>query len=532
MNTKHKFIALLSLGVATLVVACGGGKSTLAPPVAGIGGTIRGVVADNFTGTPIAGATVTMGMKATTTGADGSYEITGAPTATRSVVNITAPNYAQGSQVTDVFDGTISRVDAELLPVALSATVTNSIGGTFAVSGSTASVQLPANALTSASGAAPSGNVTMSVTPIDPSSNPRVMPGDFTAIGGSAGSGGQIETYGAMDVTMRDASGTAVNLASGQSSTIRIPVAAAATAPPATMEAWHYNNTTGQWVSEGTLTLGGIAPNQYYEGVVTHFSNWNADKKLSTTCITGKVVDSAGSPVVHARVNSLGQGYVGTSSTYTAADGSFTIQIKALASAIISAKTATAQSNSVTVMGGAAGTTCTAMTSDLLISASAAGSATIKLTWGANPQDLDSHLTGPNPDGTRFHIYYGLKGSLTVPPFANLDVDNTTGFGPEVITINTFTPGVYRYTVDHYSGSSTIAASPARVELSLNGVTSVFTPPSCATTRDWVVMELTASSAGVTKMTINSCVTAVPAAKPIVGTNVGDSKPPIASGNW
>ncbi len=116
-------------------------------------------------------------------------------------------------------------------------------------------------------------------------------------------------------------------------------------------------------------------------------------------------------------------------------------------------------------------------------------SLSMKLTWGANPRDLDAHLVGPN----NYHIEFTQKGSLTVSPFARLDVDNTSGFGPEIITVVKFeTPGTYTFSVHHFSGTSTITSSPARVELSLDGVNSVFTPPPGQTTTDktWNVFEL------------------------------------------
>lgn len=176
------------------------------------------------------------------------------------------------------------------------------------------------------------------------------------------------------------------------------------------------------------------------------------------------------------------------------------------------------------------------MLADLKLGSTITGSAKIKLTWGSNPSDLDSHLTGPvDGSATRFHVYYSNSGSQTAAPYAELDVDDVSSFGPEIITINRFTPGVYRYSVHHYSGSSTIPASPARVELTLNGATSVFTPPATGTalTTDsvWVVMELTVDSAGaITVAPINTYTTATASAVGVVTTGTG--KLPMVGGNW
>jgi hypothetical protein len=75
------------------------------------------------------------------------------------------------------------------------------------------------------------------------------------------------------------------------------------------------------------------------------------------------------------------------------------------------------------------------------------------LTWGATPRDLDSHLTGPEASG-RFHVYYAARGSVTAAPFANLDTDDTSGYGPEVVTVTRVSAGRYRYSIHNFTGQS------------------------------------------------------------------------------
>jgi len=307
---------------------------------------------------------------------------------------------------------------------------------------------------------------------------------------------------------------------------------------------YYYNTTTGQWVKEGTLTLGGSAPNQYYEGTVTHFTYWNCDMEYTTTCITGRVVNSTGTPVANARVETQGRDYVGTATAYTGADGTFTILAKANSEVIVSASTSDTLSNSVIVFTGAAGSTCTALPGDLTLGAViggvGSGSAKIKLTWGSDPSDLDSHLTGPdaaNP-GLRFHVYYSNTGDQTISPYAQLDVDDVTSFGPEVITISRFTAGTYRYSVHHYSGAGTIYTSPARVELTLNGATTVYTPPApgavvLGVDSVWQVFELVIDAGGnATVNTLNTYVLGVTASAVTAPALQGSAKPAMHGGNW
>jgi hypothetical protein len=94
----------------------------------------------------------------------------------------------------------------------------------------------------------------------------------------------------------------------------------------------------------------------------------------------------------------------------------------------------------------------------------------IVLTWGDSPSDLDSHLTGPLTSGDRFHVFFANRGSLTSEPFAELDVDDVTSFGPETITVSQVSPGLYRYSVHDFtnlnsSSSNALGFSSAKVEV-------------------------------------------------------------------
>ncbi len=92
----------------------------------------------------------------------------------------------------------------------------------------------------------------------------------------------------------------------------------------------------------------------------------------------------------------------------------------------------------------------------------------IVLTWGSTPSDLDSHLycvSESNP----YHIYYSNKNaysnSITV---ANLDVDDTTSYGPETVSIYEIdSSSSYGYYVQNYTNRS----STSSMVLSNSGAT-------------------------------------------------------------
>jgi hypothetical protein len=120
----------------------------------------------------------------------------------------------------------------------------------------------------------------------------------------------------------------------------------------------------------------------------------------------------------------------------------------------------------------------------------------IILTWGATPYDLDSHLTLPISESERRHVWYSnrdvyVDGSLV----ANLDVDDTSSYGPETITIYRSVEGVLRYSVHDYSNqsnttSTALAGSNAKVEVYRGAVllATYHVPNQMGTF--WVVFEM------------------------------------------
>jgi len=147
----------------------------------------------------------------------------------------------------------------------------------------------------------------------------------------------------------------------------------------------------------------------------------------------------------------------------------------------------------------------------------AADAVRIILSWGENPRDLDSHLTGPSAssDGSstdsdnRIHVYYSSRDG----DIADLDIDDTSSYGPETITISPFAPGqnlrkgLYRYSVYHYAGTSDITHSNASVRLQYGSVSRTFTPPSGASGDNdlWTVFEFYVdANGGITVYDVNT----------------------------
>lgn len=117
----------------------------------------------------------------------------------------------------------------------------------------------------------------------------------------------------------------------------------------------------------------------------------------------------------------------------------------------------------------------------------------VVLTWDSEPRDLDSHLTGPisNSDD-RFHVYFGNRQHTeNGVVYAELDTDETGGFGPETITTFKEVDGVYRYFVYNWTGTPSISESGAVVELYKDGrVVQTFRVPQGQVGRYWHVFEI------------------------------------------
>ena len=201
----------------------------------------------------------------------------------------------------------------------------------------------------------------------------------------------------------------------------------------------------------------------------------------------------------------------GSSSTYT--DSSGLAQFTGLA---VGAAQLTASATGFVPSERQLSLTCDAVNSVGLAMSPSSGTGSIDnnelrvvLSWGENPSDLDSHLTGPDAsnsgsatdESNRFHVYYGASAT----DVAVLDTDDTSSYGPETITVSppsgssSLRPGLYRYSVHHYSGSSDISNSNASVSLWVGSTLyRTYTPPagSPGDNAVWTVFEIFIPSAG------------------------------------
>jgi len=478
----------LTAGLASLLLSCGGGggESTgvdvrpFGPGFGAFGGFSQihgliGLVVDGNTGAPLPGVTVAAGSLTTTTDAQGNFTMPTIANGT-SVVSFTLAAYAPQSRTVQVISTIETSVIVQMVPNGTTspASFDPLAVAALTVTGSTAQLAIGANTLRHADGTDPAaGNATAVLTPIGPSLDAYLLPGEYLF-----GTNTSFETFGGLDVRITDNAGVPLTTLTGPA-TIRIPVSTRSTILPASVALLRFDTVTGLWVQDGSATLMGSAPNQFYEGTVNQTGTWTAAQAYTASNISICVQDTNGNPVAGARVYSDGIDYSGGGTAWTDASGNATVAMKSGGQAVISANSPRS-SNSITVPP--APTACLIMPT---------AGMTIRLTWGASPSDLDSHLKGPN----NYHIAYFSLGSLTNAPFARLDVDDTSSFGPEVITITRLTQGLNEYFVHNFTGANPpgITGSSARVEVRVGTQIAIYRPGTGeGTTNDyWRVFQFT-----------------------------------------
>lgn len=214
-------------------------------------------------------------------------------------------------------------------------------------------------------------------------------------------------------------------------------------------------------------------------------------KMPSTGAITGRVVNAVnGQGIAGAQVCVVSGNLCAT----TNSSGSYTI-LNAPAGAQNVRATATGfvtDQQNVTVPAGGTVTVNFALSPVL-----AQGEMRVVLTWGIAPRDLDSHLW--LPASRSFHVYYANKGNCNAHPYACLDVDDVTSYGPETVTLRQRYAGKYVYAIYNYSGESAITGSGARVQVyGANGLVADFRVPTSGSGRWWYVFDLDGATGALT----------------------------------
>jgi hypothetical protein len=341
-------------------------------------------------------------------------------------------------------------------------------GGTAATSGGRA--DFPAAAFVTGSGAAYSGNVEVEISAALPGDSDffDVFPGAFE---GETEGGETVPfiSYGFMGIEMfSEGRGEPLELADGVSAELAISLPpTAARAAPDSIPMWWFDTDRGVWVEDGMAYKVG---NEFVTEV-EHFTIWNWDLPVTDIAwVSGSVQDGEGEPVEGARVFSQGLGCTFMDDAYTDAGGLFRIRVikECMAQFWALKGRFASQIEELEVTNE----TEQDLPAPLVLTVPAFS---ITLSWGLEPDDLDSHLLIPmawNAEYDFYHLYYSTDGNMFEDPYTALDTDDTSSYGPEIISgtrlynsNGRLAAGSYSYFVHHYSGYDDMGLSPAQVTL-------------------------------------------------------------------
>ena len=245
----------------------------------------------------VAGASVIGGAITVITDQFGYFKISTAAFAkTAGFVQVTKPGYFTGYRTFLPIEGKTTFIRLQLIPKTNAGNVEAATGGTITTTDG-AKITIPANAVVvAANNAAYTGMVAIAAHWLNPSAvaaTQLTMPGDLRGID-SSGYLKALITYGMLAVELTGSGGEKLQIAPGKKATLSFPIPAAiAGTAPAAIPLWYFDETKGLWKQEGNAVKNG----SNYEGVVSHFSFWNADVALGLVNFTTQLVDAALNPI-------------------------------------------------------------------------------------------------------------------------------------------------------------------------------------------------------------------------------------------
>lgn len=470
MFYKNKFLMLtLALAMSlTMVFGCsddddptvpGGGGGDDNPEIENVG-SISGIVTRDG-GSALSGATVSTETKTTTTNEEGYFVLTAVPEGS-TLVSFASTGFMSTFRVAEVTSLAATHYpDVALL--ASNFSEFSSASGALVNAGA-GTAEFGADSFVSGSGTPYDGDVTIQINALTPGDDDfyGAFPGDYAGVR-EDGSEVILVSYGIMAVEMTGEDKSPLMLADGTTAELNLTISdEKALTAPATIPMWYFDETDGQWHEEGEATLNGNT----YTADVAHFTTWNWDVPITDICsITGLVVDDLGNPVADARVLSQGIDAAIMAEAFTAADGTFTIN--ALKNSVTDVWAAFGNRSSDAARVNVLEECPLALEESLVLQVPAY---TISLTWGELPDDLDTHWFIPatwTTDYDFYRIYYSNQGEMGDNPYANLDTDDTSSFGPEIVTGTRFYNGTFQYWVHNFADdtSSGLHTSGASVQL-------------------------------------------------------------------
>ena len=300
--------------IGLLLAACGGSQNYDDVYTGESHGRISGIVTTTD-GLPLSDVTVTAQDVEATTSADGTYTLLDVDAADTIVVQFSKQGYARNYKTTTLHSWETVASNASLLE-ADGFSVVNSAESSNVVFIEGTRVSFSENSFIDSDGNQYSGEVTVQVTHVDPST-PEVWgaPTDLTAIAqGSSGTDKdvtetlQLVSYGMIDVALFGEDGEELNISEDSPASLEIPITNGdlpdiyQLADGDTQSSWSFDTQRGMWIEEGVGNIVEEDGNTYFQFEASHFSWWNCDQGMVPSCASGRVVDITGFPIRGAEV--------------------------------------------------------------------------------------------------------------------------------------------------------------------------------------------------------------------------------------
>lgn len=178
-------------------------------------------------------------------------------------------------------------------------------------------------------GAPVSGPVDVRYALVNSATAMAAAPGDMLALEGGSGET-QLESFGMVDVSFYQG-GQRLTFDSFSEAVLSFPLTDTASYTHGlNLGLYTFDEQEGYWLREGMGTVDTQTTGvPVFVAYVTHFSWWNCDEPLADkSCITGRLVDDNGTPLIGASVQGTGVDYLGGSGAFTDSSGSFCVNVK------------------------------------------------------------------------------------------------------------------------------------------------------------------------------------------------------------
>ena len=329
----------LFISTLLLITACKNNQNYDDVYTGPVHGKISGVVTTTD-GIPLEGVSVTAQDVSSTTSEEGVYVLEDVDPNDNIVVTFTKQGYAKNYTTTylqswETVSSNVSLLEAdgfEIVDAKVSSNI--NIGDT--------KVRFSENSFLNSDGTPYTGEVTVQVTHVDPSTSEIWgAPADMTAIAYSPQGSqtqaknttaiSQLVSYGMVDVTLFGSAGEELNISNKSPAFLEIPITNG-DLPEAyhlnsgdTQVSWSFDPVLGIWAEEGVGTVVEEDGKTFFQFEADHFSWWNCDQGFIPSCATGRVVDVLGFPIRGAEVTC--DGNQTTSTAVTDDDGYYVCSI-------------------------------------------------------------------------------------------------------------------------------------------------------------------------------------------------------------